>query len=349
MKADGGGNGGAGTHEAGAIARYRRVLTLLPRAYREERGEEMLGVMLDSAEDLGRDRPTFGELLSVLGLSLRLRTGATAASARFHSVGETMRLITLLGLLLQAVAFAQNVASGFTAKADFGPLGDVGGLTPGPAGVAVLGFLCPFLAMLALVRRRYRRGVLLAANPVVLVTEVPELFGTTSDLAIALGHVFAVLTLCLIPAVAGGFGFLRATPPIPRPYPWLATMVLLSVVFGDLDYANNIALGTAWALTSNLLAAGCACLAVLVVLTRKRHGGVWPTALMVVGAPLLCMLPLTTANLSYNPPSSMLFSPGSMYTFIGLYALSAEVLLAVVLATTLLRRLRTGTTSSTAD
>lgn len=333
-------NGGA----LDATARYRRVLMLLPRAYREERGEEMLGVMLDTAQEHGRDRPALGEVLSVLGLSLRLRTGAPGASARSRSVGEALRLIALLGLLLQAAAFAQNVAAGLTAGIGNGPLAGLGGLTPGPPGVAVLGFLCPFLALLALLRGWYRLGALLAANPVVLATEVPRLFAPADDRVLALGFCFTVLTLCLIPATAGLLGFHRDTPRVSRPYRWLVAAILISAVFGELDYANDLPSGSVWTVAANVVAIGCACIALGLALSRARRGAVWPTALIVVGAPLLGMLPYTATTLSYSaglPLLTTLTFPGSMDSYIGLYALAAEVLLAVVLAATLFRQLRT--------
>jgi hypothetical protein len=37
-------------------SRYRRILALLPRAYREQRGEEMLSMLLVGARD-GQRRP----------------------------------------------------------------------------------------------------------------------------------------------------------------------------------------------------------------------------------------------------------------------------------------------------
>src|SRR5581483_11718370 len=70
--------------------RYRRVLALLPRAFREQRGEEMLTTMLDGAADAGRVRPSLGEWLSMLGFSLRLRSGAPGASPRARSAGENL-------------------------------------------------------------------------------------------------------------------------------------------------------------------------------------------------------------------------------------------------------------------
>ena len=60
-------------HDSAVAARYRRVLSVLPRDYRRRRGEELLTVMLDIARDEGRERPTLAETASIIGLSLRSR------------------------------------------------------------------------------------------------------------------------------------------------------------------------------------------------------------------------------------------------------------------------------------
>lgn len=339
-----GGDGGAvdrddvdsegGEPETGTAARYRRVLTLLPRAYREERGEEMLGVMLDAAQDAGRDRPTAAEMLSVLGLSLRLRTGAPGASARARSLGETLRLVTLLGLLLQVGFMAQSMASIVSVD---GILLNGVGLTI----IVVCGSLCPFLAMAALLNGRYRLGAFLAANPVVFATGVIDVLKSDLTRTVSLSQTLSMVALCAIPAIAGLFGFWRGTARVARPRLWFAALTVLGAVFLAADYGNDRPLGNAWALASNGLAVGCACLAVGFSLSRVRRSAVWPVALMVTGAPLLFMLPYTIRGLSFEtgvPLTTVLGYPGSMNLFAGLYGLGAEVLLALTLLVALLRQ-----------
>jgi hypothetical protein len=63
----------AAERDSATAARYRRVLSVLPRDYRRRRGEELLAVMLDIARDEGRERPTLAEAGSIIGLSLRSR------------------------------------------------------------------------------------------------------------------------------------------------------------------------------------------------------------------------------------------------------------------------------------
>lgn len=49
--------------------RYRRLLRLYPRSYREQHGEDMLGVLMAGAGE-GRDRPGFMERLDLLHSAL---------------------------------------------------------------------------------------------------------------------------------------------------------------------------------------------------------------------------------------------------------------------------------------
>jgi hypothetical protein len=84
--------------------RYRRILTLLPPAYRERRGEEMLAVLLDSAgERQAWPRPA--QAASLAALAVRLRTGAPGDSRRAVFCGEVLRRVALAGLLLQTLVY----------------------------------------------------------------------------------------------------------------------------------------------------------------------------------------------------------------------------------------------------
>ncbi|MEV6033748.1 hypothetical protein AB0L65_21510 [Nonomuraea sp. NPDC052116] len=86
--------------------RYRSVLRLLPASYRAEREEEMVDAFMElsgEAPDEANPRPRWGEIASVLSLSLRVRLGGPGASPRFVAWGEAVRLVALLGLGYQAV------------------------------------------------------------------------------------------------------------------------------------------------------------------------------------------------------------------------------------------------------
>ncbi|HWE65980.1 MAG TPA: hypothetical protein VG298_04990 [Acidimicrobiales bacterium] len=53
-------------------AHYKRLLQLYPAAYRQQRGDEILATLVESA-DPERERPTFGDTVDLVGHALRLR------------------------------------------------------------------------------------------------------------------------------------------------------------------------------------------------------------------------------------------------------------------------------------
>ncbi|MBE1588278.1 hypothetical protein ACFPOI_52785 [Nonomuraea angiospora] len=60
--------------------RYRHVLRLLPASYRAEREEEMVAEFMDMSGEVPDEvnpRPRWGEIASVLALSVRIRLGIT--------------------------------------------------------------------------------------------------------------------------------------------------------------------------------------------------------------------------------------------------------------------------------
>ncbi|NES25988.1 hypothetical protein GCE86_26160 [Micromonospora terminaliae] len=80
--------------------RYRRLLLAYPRAYRRERGEEILGLLLDGAP-AGRTRPTLREAADLVRAGLRCRLGRPASS----TVGVWAVLTALIcGLFTAALA-----------------------------------------------------------------------------------------------------------------------------------------------------------------------------------------------------------------------------------------------------
>ncbi|MEU1687195.1 hypothetical protein [Micromonospora sp. NPDC005707] len=80
--------------------RYRRLLLAYPSAYRRERGEEILGLLLDSAP-AGRTRPTLREAADLVRAGLRCRLGRPAS----RTVGVWAVLTALIcGLFTGALA-----------------------------------------------------------------------------------------------------------------------------------------------------------------------------------------------------------------------------------------------------
>ncbi|MFG1675249.1 hypothetical protein [Micromonospora sp. NPDC049282] len=80
--------------------RYRRLLLAYPRAYRRERGSEILGLLLDSAPP-GRTRPTVREAADLIRGGLRCRLGRPAS----RTVGVWAALTALIcGLFTASLA-----------------------------------------------------------------------------------------------------------------------------------------------------------------------------------------------------------------------------------------------------
>lgn len=88
--------------------RYRTLLKVLPRWYREDREEEMVGIFLAERTDeldLEHSWPGWGETWAVLGLATRTHLAPDNAPAKVVRRGEIVRAMGLFGLLL-SVYFA---------------------------------------------------------------------------------------------------------------------------------------------------------------------------------------------------------------------------------------------------
>lgn len=97
--------------------RYRRVLRMLPAAYRRRWEEDMVAAFLEAAhasdpddpEGVGLGSPRWGEVASVAALAVRLRLGGDAAVPRSFTWGEAVRRVALVGLLVHAVGAVAGV------------------------------------------------------------------------------------------------------------------------------------------------------------------------------------------------------------------------------------------------
>ncbi len=81
--------------------RYRRLLLMYPRSYREARGGEMLGTLLESSAP-GRSRPTVRDTRALILGGLKVRSGADQRL----TVAESVRLVVLLAACLDIVSQA---------------------------------------------------------------------------------------------------------------------------------------------------------------------------------------------------------------------------------------------------
>ncbi|WP_051791166.1 hypothetical protein [Amycolatopsis jejuensis] len=81
----------------------RRMVRLLPRWYRADREDEMVGTLLDVRSAGGGRFAEWRELAAMAGLGLRARLAAGHAPARVVALGDTVRLLALLGVFWGAM------------------------------------------------------------------------------------------------------------------------------------------------------------------------------------------------------------------------------------------------------
>jgi hypothetical protein len=120
---------------------YRRVLACYPKAFRQENEEELLGVLMDTAEE-GQQRVGLAEAAALVrgGLRMRLRPGPSRpprtvlAAVRLMCIGAVVELAALATLVatmgsLKAAVLARDPAQWhsalvmLTAKEVFAPIG----------------------------------------------------------------------------------------------------------------------------------------------------------------------------------------------------------------------------------
>lgn len=94
--------------------RYRGLLRVLPKPYREAREEELLSVLMDGAAE-GRRWPELREVFSMTRLGLRVRVRGTADGSisgllQSDRFGEMARFVSLLGTLFLAYFATMNLA-----------------------------------------------------------------------------------------------------------------------------------------------------------------------------------------------------------------------------------------------
>lgn len=191
--------------------RYARLLRLYPKAYRDERGAEMLATLAEA------DRPTGRETVALIVGALRARAGL----ARLASPGRLwLSALRLSVLLLVAHATAQSAAyAGGVRLGAATELGHLGALVTGA------------LALVALAAGRYRWGLALSAGAFAfgqwaLSWLLWENWG--------LGGEFWQLPLAMVLTVP----LLRRRPPgSARPWAWLLAVplgvLLLPGVFAE--------------------------------------------------------------------------------------------------------------------
>ncbi|MER6944725.1 hypothetical protein ABT294_11955 [Nonomuraea sp. NPDC000554] len=205
--------------------RYRHVLRLLPASYRAEREEEMVAEFMDMSGEVPDElnpRPRWGEIASVLALSVRIRLGT---APRYATWGETVRLVAVLGVAFHAVLALSSVAHlvlGVTVLRDPQFIG-----APGSAerlsriGYAALSCLW-IVAFVALMRGHARPAKVTAALGGAWSLYLFDSHG-------ALSEAVPSVLLVAVPVLAVVLGFHGDAPPARRPW-WVALLPLTGVV-----------------------------------------------------------------------------------------------------------------------
>ncbi|MDX8030511.1 hypothetical protein SK803_09830 [Lentzea sp. BCCO 10_0856] len=204
--------------------RYRVLLKVLPRWYREDREEEMAGIFLAGrADDLELEHgwPGWGETRAVLGLAVRTHlaagAGLTGVPSRVMWRGEIVRALGMIGLLVGVFQAGASVRSAFYAT------GNPELSRPAPE-MLVINVLpiAAFVALLAGKRTLAKSMAFLAAVPGLL------LFGPQpgSWLLWQLPMLVTFACLCL------GFHREAPTPPAGRLAWWGGGALLLGLVAG---------------------------------------------------------------------------------------------------------------------
>ncbi|RJQ74119.1 hypothetical protein D5S17_23670 [Pseudonocardiaceae bacterium YIM PH 21723] len=195
--------------------RYRWMLRVLPRWYREERGDEMTEVFL-AGRSADRDQdvwPPAMELFSLAALSVRARFGGAGAPPRQFAWGETVRLVALIGLLLHGLGRVYSLIAASTSELGMVTLGQWWSYVP------LLVF--PLLFLLSTRRFGWARllGVcLLIPGSYSLATTFVPFISAGSLVWLLIQLPLWVPVLCLL------LGFHRDAPtPALRPWHWFTS------------------------------------------------------------------------------------------------------------------------------
>lgn len=216
--------------------RYRLLLRVLPRWYRQDREEEMVGIFLaerDDDLDLEHSWPGWGETWAILGLAVRthLAAGAGLGSvpAKVMWRGEVVRALGMLGLLL-GLFYATAAVVNLVARSD--------GEYPLEFALWRVLELGPFVAFGALLSGRRTLAKIAAAGPVLVAVvsmtlpHNPLLWGLFQ-----LPSFVTLACLCL------GFHREAPTPPVRRLAWWGGGAVALGVLGGVATGVGLISIG----------------------------------------------------------------------------------------------------------
>jgi hypothetical protein len=287
---------------AGLERRYRRVLRLLPRYYREQWEEDMVAAFLDSwlTGDPETDqsvlefcRPSWPEIASVAGLATRLYLGGAGTPRRYFAWGQAVRSVVLALLLIHAAAGLAGLVSVLTPGSRYRsvPVPPAAMLAASPGGVwppavwYVVGFAW-IVIFVELVLGHYRTARVLAV-PAIVPSLVWLLLGQfTGRLLSPFGSWAFWVLIDLAMVVAMGTFHRDAPPPARRPWLLALPAYYLLVILPQL--AAGVNGRSAWVPdTPGLwcLLVALLCLAHVPRAWSSRAGsGVWSLTLVLLAA-----------------------------------------------------------------
>ncbi|WP_244223775.1 hypothetical protein [Amycolatopsis circi] len=224
-------------------AQYRLLVRVLPAWYRAERGDEMVGTLLDLHGE--RDRAAlWSELRALLALGVRTRLAARAAPARTVALGDLVRQFALLGLLWGVLRAASNAGGTLWVLFSFS------GPYPGNfRAVLTSDLLTDFVRLaaslipLVLLADGWRRTARFAAGAILAAGAIWFLARHSSDLGPDVIGYFAPQWLPLVLLLAA----FHVDAPLPPPRPWwwaiggsLVLAPALALRFGLPDEADQM-------------------------------------------------------------------------------------------------------------
>ena len=283
-------------------SRYRRLLMLLPSAYRERRAEEMLGVLLDGAAE-GRRWPRAVEVASLAGLAVRLRTGAPGGSLRASAFGELLQQVALTGLLIQALYFGSLLGQ-IVMGLGQGTLVYTQWFWLNMLLIVLVGFemALPAAALVCLVRGSRRAGRVLAALSLAAVcAEVAVSVYLDGPIAFMLPWAILLPTVAplltsLLGTAAAMIGFHRDAPAPAAPGRWLKILtvslllVLICAVYTqvlDGTWGNS---GDKVGAVGHLIVSPIApAVAVLSGISSARRSVIRSTGLLILSVPVVAL------------------------------------------------------------
>jgi len=295
---------------------------LLPTAYRERRGEEMLGMLLDGVAD-GQRWPRAVEGASLAGLAVRLRTGAAGGSVRASAFGEILQRLALAGLIIQALYYA-SILGEFAGVVSNGTF-------PGWSGESLLIIslvggetVLPAAALVCLVRGRSRTGRVLAVLGMLLTCVNLALSLASAD---PVAFIFpAELALTLVPPLAFSLvgtaavllGFHRDAPGAAEPGRWLrilaVSLPLVLVCMGVAEFLDDRGSNSGlWvgAVAHMIVSPIAPAVAVMFGVSRAARPVVWSTGLLFLSVPVMAVaFPLVGLLIDHMSLANLVLGPG---------------------------------------